>query len=298
MSYSERDYVEEREQGGNGMAIASLILGVLSLFCSILTAIPAIILGIIAVLNAQKRQNSGTASGLALAGIIVAMAAVVFQLLVGALLLPAIQAAREAARRNQSMNNMKQIELAMLNYHDAKRKFPPAASVGKDGKPGLSWRVHILPYIEEQGLYQQFHLDEPWDSPHNNALIPRMPEIYASPNSLVDKEGRTVYLTPRGPDTVFPEDQQLTLQGITDGTSRTIALLEVSDKSAVIWTKPDDYDVNRPNLIEGIVGQRPRGFLAGLADGSVRFLPDDIDENSLRALFTRAGKEDVDPSQF
>ncbi len=86
-----------------------------------------------------------------------------------ALLLPAIQAAREAARRNQAVNSMKQIMLSMHNYADSHKVLPPHANYSGDGKPLLSWRVHILPYLEENELYHQFHLDEPWDSPHNRA---------------------------------------------------------------------------------------------------------------------------------
>ncbi len=79
------------------------------------------------------------------------------------------------------MNNLKYIGLAMHNYLDANSHFPPAASVDKAGKPLLSWRVMILPYIDQDQLYKQFHLDEPWDSEHNKKLIDKMPQIYASP---------------------------------------------------------------------------------------------------------------------
>ncbi len=101
-----------------------------------------------------------------------------------ALLLPAVQAARQAARRTVSMNNLKQIALAMLNYVEAKGAFPPAYIADKTtGKPLLSWRVAILPYLEREDLFKEFHLDEPWDSQHNKALIPRMPRVYRSPAS-------------------------------------------------------------------------------------------------------------------
>src|SRR5271166_372859 len=92
-----------------------------------------------------------------------------------ALLLPAVQAAREAARRAQCTNNLKQIALAMHNYASANNCFPPAATYTRDGKPLLSWRVLILPYLEQASLYNQFHLDEAWDSPNNKPLGDRMP---------------------------------------------------------------------------------------------------------------------------
>ena len=79
------------------------------------------------------------------------------------------------------MNNEKQIALAMHNYHAANDHLPPAAIKDKAGKPLLSWRVAILPYLEQAALYNKFHLDEPWDSPHNKALIASMPAVYACP---------------------------------------------------------------------------------------------------------------------
>src|ERR1700676_3675353 len=99
-----------------------------------------------------------------------------------ALLLPAVQAAREAARRAQCVNNLKQIGLAMHNYHSTYDCFPPAVTADDQGRPLLSWRVLILPYLEEAPLYAQFHLDEPWDSPHNLPLASKMPRVYTCPS--------------------------------------------------------------------------------------------------------------------
>ena len=217
-----------------------------------------------------------------------------------ALLLPAVQAAREAARRTQSTNNLKQIALAMHNYHDTFKGFPPIYSVDKDGKPLLSWRVHILPFIEQQPLYQAFHLDEPWDSAHNKTLIARMPQVYRSPNSVAEP-GKTVYLGNAGKDGVFvpptegpPQPPRgLSFAKITDGTSNTIMAVEANDAAAVIWTKPDDFVPRADNPLQGLVGMRPGGFLAALCDGSVRFIAATIDKNTLKALFTRSGGEVV-----
>ena len=90
--------------------------------------------------------------------------------------------AREAAIRAQCTNNEKQIALALHNYHDQHNSFPPAFSQGKDGKPLLSWRVLILPFLDQQqALYDQFHLDEAWDSPHNRTLIAKMPAVLSLP---------------------------------------------------------------------------------------------------------------------
>src|SRR5262249_19251820 len=93
-----------------------------------------------------------------------------------------IRQAREAARRSQCTNNLKQIGLAMHDYHRAHGTFPPAYSTSPDGKPLLSWRVHILPFLGQKALYDEFHKDEPWDSEHNKTLISRMPAVYTCPS--------------------------------------------------------------------------------------------------------------------
>jgi hypothetical protein len=211
-----------------------------------------------------------------------------------AFLLPATQAAREAARRNQSMNNLKQLALALQNHHDTKKAFPAQAICNKDGKPLLSWRVAILPFIEENDLYNQFHLDEPWDSEHNKPLLERMPEVFANPNLKLPK-GKTSYLAMVGKDCVFDgTDKGIPIQGITDGTSKTVAIVEADADKAVEWTKPDDlkYDANNPSA--GLGHVHPGGWLAAFCDGHVQFISDTTDQNVLKALFTKAGGEAVD----
>lgn len=211
-----------------------------------------------------------------------------------ALLLPAVQAARAAARRTQSMNNLKQIMLAHHNHHDTYRGLPPQATTDKAGKPLLSWRVMILPFIEQQALYQQFKLDEPWDSEHNKKLIAKMPEIYKSPASTAG-EGKTVYLGVSGEKGTFPLNKKpmlgpgngLRFADFTDGLSNTIAVVEAGDESAVIWTKPDDYTPDEKDPTKGLLGLHPGGFLAAICDGSVRFVSQAVDPQTLTYLFQR-----------
>ncbi len=214
-----------------------------------------------------------------------------------ALLLPAVQAAREAARRVASTNNLKLIGLAMHNYAQANKTFPPAYKADASGKPLLSWRVLILPFVCDDGLalYNQFHLDEPWDSDNNKALIARMPAVYRDPNSTVADQGKTNYLTVRNEKSVFPGGKGVGFAEITDGTSNTIMTVEVPDENAVIWTKPDDFAYDEDNPLKGLVGMRPGVFLAGFADGSVRAINTTIDQTVLKALFTRNGGEQVSP---
>ena len=216
---------------------------------------------------------------------------------VTALALPAVAAAREAARRAAGMNQLKQIALAMHNFHDARKAFPAGYSADEDGKPLLSWRVHILPFIEQADLYREFHLDEPWDSPHNKKLIERMPTLYRAPGSK-SKPGMTNYLGVAGADGIFVRPQPgknvgTSMRDITDGTSDTIMTIEVPDKSAVIWTRPGDFTPDKEDPTKGLVGLHPNVFSVGLTDGSVRSVSKDIDAALLHALFTKAGGEAV-----
>ncbi len=207
--------------------------------------------------------------------------------------LPAVASSRMAARRMQSMNNMKQISLALLNYEQAYGHFPPAYTTDKNGKPLLSWRVLILPFIEQNDLYKQFHLDEPWDSDHNKKLIAAMPSVYKDPVSKVAADGKTDYLTVRGEKTIFPGAKGVRIADIRDGMSNTIMTVEVSDSKAVVWTKPDDFAYDGKTPSKGLIGLWPGRFHAGMADGSVRSFPAAIDAKTLNALFTRDGNESV-----
>jgi hypothetical protein len=202
-----------------------------------------------------------------------------------------------AAQHAHSVNNMKQIGLAMHNYHDARRIFPPAFKADKDGKPLLSWRVLVLPNIDEDELYNQFHLNEPWDSEHNKKLIDKMPNIYKAPTSKAGA-GKTNYLTVRGEKTIYSGSKGFRIADIADGTSNTIMVVEASDEKAVPWTKPDDFEYDEKDPIKGLVGLQPNEFLALFADGAVRTLPKSIDPKVLKALFTRDGGEAVDPNQI
>jgi hypothetical protein len=215
------------------------------------------------------------------------------------LLLPAVTSAREAARRAQSTNNLKQIALGMLNHESVYQTFPAACMADQEGKPLLSWRVAILPLIEEDQLYRQFHLDEPWDSEHNQSLMGKMPPLFLAPGSRhTAAQGKTNYLTVRGDNTAFPGTDATKLAQISDGTSMTIMVVEVNDQTAVPWTKPEDFTVSDPNPTAGLVGLRHGGFLAAFCDGSVRFLAASIDRATLKALFTRNGGEVVDSSKL
>ncbi len=208
-----------------------------------------------------------------------------------------ITQARESARRSQSTNNLKQFALAMHMYADNNKHFPPAASVDKAGKPLLSWRVHLLPYIEQEALYKQFKLDEAWDSDHNKPLIDKMPKLFENPSSIPLEAGTTSYLVVRGKETVFHDDKGTKFAEIRDGTSKTILIVEAGPKSAVVWTKPEDIEFDEKDPWAGLLGMREGGFIAAFADGSVRFLSESISKEDIKALFTRAGQDQAKMSK-
>ena len=183
--------------------------------------------------------------------------------IIATMIFPTIQSSRATSYRMQSTNNLRAIALAWHNYHDTYRGLPAAYNTDEEGKPLLSWRVHILPYLGQQELYNEFHLDEPWNSEHNRKLIRRMPREFKAPGSL-SEPGKTNYLGIIGNQAVLvgPKEADFGKQppigsgfkDITDGTSNTVGAVEVSDELAVIWTKPDDFEPNKENPTQGLVG--------------------------------------------
>jgi DNA-directed RNA polymerase subunit RPC12/RpoP len=193
---------------------------------------------------------------------------------------PAIEKLRGSAANASDLNNLRQIGLAWHNYFGTFKTFPPQTF-----KNGLSWRVALLPFIEQENLYRQFKLDEPWDSPHNLKLLPLMPKVYES-NVAKAGPGRTFYQTFVGPNTVNKNVKQgLKITEIPDGTSNTLIVAESS--RAVEWTKPEDITIT-PNGPVAVGNAEPAHFFAVFADGSVRRLPRNLPEQTLRWLIDPA----------
>jgi Protein of unknown function (DUF1559) len=200
-----------------------------------------------------------------------------------------------------STNNLKQVGLGFHNYHDRNGAFPNN-SYAPDGKPLLSWRVHLLPYVEEQALYSKFNLNEPWDSPTNRPLINQMPRVYGSPkaNALAGP-GKTFYRgfshpgamfeKPRGPGQVL----RLNFAQIPDGSVNTILVVDAGE--AVEWTKPDDLDWSPGRPRPALGGSSPglSFCLVLLADGSVRRMRKDVPDQTLRWLIDRRDGNVIPP---
>ncbi len=214
-----------------------------------------------------------------------------------ALLLPAVQAAREAARRTQCSNNLKQIALAFHNYHDAYKTFPPAYIPDENGRPMHSWRVLILPFMEQQALYNMYNFDEPWDSPANAMVTSMVIPAYQCPSDPGTGVPTTNYMVITGPGTVFEGSQATPMREIIDGTSNTLLVVEVTGTNTG-WAEPVDLDADSLTLpfargSNSPGSYHPGGINAAMCDGSVRFLADAIDPTTFRALTTRSGGEVV-----
>jgi len=206
-----------------------------------------------------------------------------------ALLLPAVQQAGEPARRTQCRNNLKEIGLALHDYHDTYGSFPPAYVADENGRPLYSWRVLILPWMDESPLYNEFDFSQPWDSPTNRKVLEQMPDIFHCPSDPSAPANTTSYVAVYGPDCVFSATTPIRIRDVTDGTSNTIMVGEVTG-TAIPWTKPEDVDVTVHPTIgsPGGFSSRHGGgtqFLFG--DGSVQFISENIDPQTLRDLFLR-----------
>jgi hypothetical protein len=213
----------------------------------------------------------------------------------------------------ESGNNLQQVALAVINFADQHRGLmPPAVVYDQNGKPLYSWRVLILPYLQENKLYQEFRLNEAWDSEHNKKLLARMPKVYAPTRSDQKHPAHSTYFQVfDGKEAAFYSDPKaglrpfnlLGVQGLsqggsgrrfpasfTDGTSNTLLVVEAGE--AVPWTKPADLPYAADKPIPKLGGQDwPPGFLAALADGSVRFIGKKMSERTLRAAITPMGGE-------
>ncbi len=206
-------------------------------------------------------------------------------------------------------NNLKQIGIALDDYHGTHGRFPAAAIYSKDGQPLLSWRVALLPFLEEQNLYREFHLDESWDSAHNRTLMARMPKVYEALGDAEIEPYTTFFQVFVGQGTVFEGTKGIKMDQITDGLSNTLLVIEAGE--AVPWTKPADLpfhpDQSLPPL-GGIFKERFRfstlsfeggkDILSLFADGSVHPIKKTIKEENLRRLIIRNDGQAVDSDEF
>jgi hypothetical protein len=214
-----------------------------------------------------------------------------------ALLVPAVQKVREAAARAQTMNNMKQIALANLSHHDGFRFLPsPKMQPMPPGMiaPDLSWRVTILPFVDQAPMFNLFDPNVGWDHANNQPFLSRRPQVYQNLMHPDADMTQTTFQYFTGPKTMFPDPlTKIKMVDIKDGTSNTFLFAESSN--AVPWTKPADMAVT-PNGPLPLPADR---FLASMADGSVRLINRrGVSDATLRLLIDPNDGQALPPGAF
>ena len=285
---------ENDETETSTRAIASLIFGLTSFLCLFMTGIPAIILGGLAISDIKKSQGRLRGKWLAVFGVLLGMlGSTAVTLLIAT---PAFRWIREDHFQSQCHANLGRIGHAIHQFQWDRGRFPAAAITDRQGKPLLSWRVAILPFLgkEEAALYEEFRLDEPWDSIHNATLIQRMPVVFACPDEPERPRGTTIYQALVGRNAMFTGARKgIKIDEVTDGTSSTIMLAEAA--KSVIWTAPDELTRGGNATSWGFGSRHSGSFNTLFADGSVRFIPVTIAPVSLVDMTTRNGGEVVTP---
>jgi hypothetical protein len=277
----------------SGKAIFSLVLGILGFCVPVVLSVPAIILGFMSLGAIKRSDGKIGGKGLAITGMVLgfvgSLCAIPYGLALGGWYYAANVAIPELAK-TQSDNNLKQIGIALQVYHDGAGNFPSEAA---PELRGLSWRVHLLPYLDESNLSSQFKYDEPWDSPTNKKLIPLMPKIYLDRRFQKPEDqstGLTYYRAFVGPGSILGSPKPVKMLDISnaDGAANTLMVVEAGEP--IPWTKPEDpsFDADGP-----FGGPKRELFIGLYADGHTSRISSTLDPKLLRALITWDGKEAV-----
>jgi prepilin-type processing-associated H-X9-DG protein len=223
-------------------------------------------------------------------------AAGVMSLLSISMVLPSFQRSSSTSPRLHCRNNLKQIGLGLQSYSDAYGCFPPAYLADDNGRPMHSWRVLILPFIEERALYKLYDFSEPWNGPHNRLLARRMPPCYCCGSDGSPGGGTSSYLAVVGAETAWPGNQGATFPMFKDGTSNTVAVVEAA-ASGINWMEPRDLPFDalskgvNPAVRLGISSRHGDGANCVFCDGHTDYLLNAATPATLRALATCAGGE-------
>jgi hypothetical protein len=184
--------------------------------------------------------------------------------------------------RARTVHDLKFIAWAMHVFTRANGGRLPAAAIRSDGKALLSWRVAILPFLEESALYERFHLDEPWDSPHNKALLKEMPRVYAPVRRQDAMPYATYYQGLVGPGALFDGGEGALIRNFVAVARPTLMVVEAA--RPVPWTKPEDVPYDKGKPLPPLGGQFDDGFYAAFAEGSVRFIGRKVAAETIHAL--------------
>jgi prepilin-type processing-associated H-X9-DG protein len=219
--------------------------------------------------------------------------------LLAAILLPAGQTGYTPHSRSECSNNLKQIALALHNYHNVHGSFPPAYIADKNGRPMHSWRVLILPFLEHGGLYEQYDFNEPWNGPNNRKLADIPIAAFNCPADNKEPSTTTNYLAVVGPDTAWTGSESTSLADFAGDKGTTLLVVEVAD-SGIHWMEPRDLHVLQmaltinPPAGQGISSHHLGGAIAAFADGHIEYLPETVSPEDLRAMLTWSGGEPID----
>jgi Protein of unknown function (DUF1559)/Domain of unknown function (DUF4190) len=297
--YDDDGFEPRRGGESNGLATAAVVLGALGIFCG-LTSIPAIICGILGLNRAGQLHGRG--HGPAMAGLILGVVTLLIMPIAGliGLLLPAVQKVREAAARSAEMNNLRQIALGMHNHNAAHGVLPTYARFSNDAArtPLSSWRVSVLPFIEQDAVFRMMKLDLPWDDPANRPATGLAIRTYCSPADSPPLSDQTHYRVFVGPGTAFedvPPGQPPTSfpRSFTDGTANTILVIESAD--TVPWAAPKELAFQPGGPLPSLGHPRRPLILVAMADGSMRAAPKTVSPQTLNAAITRNGGEQLGP---
>lgn len=227
-------------------------------------------------------------------------ASVVFAILL-ILVFPSFQVARDMLHKQSCRTNLIKIAEALKQYEIEHGTLPPAYIPDAAGKPMHSWRVLVLPQLGEQGLYERYHFDEPWNGPNNSQLVRLMPDVFACPADPDAKDkGETSYMVFVGPTTLFPGAQTIRSADVADDPQTTILVAE-SPVAGVVWMEPKDLNAPRMQFtinggLTGEVGSyHPKGAHVIMVDGSVYFLDNIFPTDYLQGMTTYRGGEDISP---
>jgi hypothetical protein len=194
-------------------------------------------------------------------------------------------------------DNLRQLAIAINTYESKHGSLPPAYQTNSKGQPWVSWRVLLLPELDQQALYNRYHFDEPWNSPNNLAVAQDIPDVFRCPAAVRGKEGITQYVAIVGPETMWPGATGRLREEVTDGTSDTILLIEWSE-SDIVWTEPRDIPIGK--LLQVLhpgskkVSDEHRhagGVNVVLGWATTQFLRQDTSVRDLRAMATAAGND-------
>lgn len=282
----------------SGKAIASMVLGLLSLVLWILTAIPAIILGVLALRDIAKSNDGLRGTGQAIAGIFFATLWT-FTLLVAAVFLPASSIANNSAKEANSMANLKTIGVALHMYHATYGHLPLTLEAADSAAPPQSWRVKLLPFLEQIELAKNYNAKLAWDDPKNENATQKVLDLYRSPFQTGKPTPTTNYLGVVGDGFVMNGKSSVRIRDIMDGTSATIYAVEYVP-SPVRWAEPKDLTLEEYAAYVADPDNQPtgNGFLVLFVDGTVHRLKPGLTKEQLRPLFSIAGGEKIDRDLF